>query len=258
MDKTPKDSDEIKRIESESWKGDDDLDVSLYSFQEMYIHRWNVLLQENSIKDVEIKGKRIINVGGGSGREAEFLLLNGASKVLLVDIAPGQLNSAANRKKKHQLENLDLELGDAESLSQRDKSFDLGYIFMALHHFPSHEDSISEICRVSEMQIFVDIMDAGLTRILNFFGLFKEEGHGIKPNRLREDEIKNILKENGMNIEIKYYFYPPYYGNKFYILYIIRFFAIVVNMLINFQIFARFFGNVAIIRAFPNGDGGII
>lgn len=241
---------EIKKIESESWKKTE-VDLDSLKSTDIYNLEWNEFLLQKSIKGSNLNQKDIINIGGGPGKEAEFLLNKGARKVLLVDIAPGQIETALIRKQKHGLTNLEAELGDAENLNHHDKKFDLAYIFMALHHFPDHKKSIDEACRTSKEVIFVDIMNSGLTNFLNRLGFFKTEWCGIEPNRLKEKEVKEILNENGMNIEIEYFFYPPYYGDNRYILSLIKTFSGIINYTLKLRPMACFFGNVAIIKGNP-------
>lgn len=244
------DPDKIKKIESESWKGPSDFDLPRNSPSEMWIDKWNNFLLNNSIIDYNLENKNIINIGGGHGREAEFLIKNGAKNVFLIDIAPGQIESANIRKKSHNLDNLEISIGDAENLNFEDKKFDISFIFMALHHFPSHEKSINEACRVSSEVIFVDIMNAGITKFLNLFGLYKEEGM-IKPNRVEEKNLKKILSNNNMRMEIQYFFYPPYYGKKTSIIFILTSLTKLINYFIDIKLFAHIFGNVAIIKGTP-------
>lgn len=251
----PKSAEDIKKIEAESWKCDDYIDD--HSFKDTYDGKWTNFLLKRSIDGNNLNSKTIINVGGGNGREAEFLIENGAKEVLLIDIAPGQIECAKLRKKKHNLYNLEVEWGDAEKLCHENKEFDMGFIFMALHHFPSHQKSISEIVRVSDQVIFIDIMNSGLTKLLTFFGLFKTEWCGIEPNRLEKKQLIQIFKDYNMEMEIEHFFYPPYYGDNSNILKLIRLFSKFINYMIKNEIISNFFGNVAIIKAYPITVGDI-
>lgn len=242
MSSSSKNPDEIKKIEAESW-GSSQKDNDSNPLKKKYYITQNNFLLERSILNLNLDNKSVINVGGGSGFEAEYLIKNGVKSVLVVDIAPGQLKQAEMRKIENNLNNLYVELGDAEKLKHDDKTFDIGYVYMALHHFPNHDISISEICRVSHNIVFVDIMDSGFTKVLNIFGLFKTEWCGIEPNRLNEKEIMSILADQGMKNEIEYFFCPPYYNSKFF-----NFLKKIVNLTIRFQIISKFFGNIAIIK----------
>lgn len=91
-------------------------------------------------------------------------------------------------------------------------------------------------------------MDSKLTKFLNIFGFFKTEFCGIEPNRLDEKEIKSILEDNSMIMNIKYFFYPPYLsGNNLFIIKSLKFISKIINYFIKYRVVAMIFGNVAII-----------
>jgi ubiquinone/menaquinone biosynthesis C-methylase UbiE len=247
-DQISKSTENIKKFESEVRKcHEQNIDRT---FKDTYNGKWTNFLLKQSINGTDLNSKTIINVGGGNGKEAEFLIKNGANKVLLVDIAPGQIECAKIRKKKHNLNNLEIELGDAEKLNHLDKQFDIGFIFMALHHFPNHRKSISEIARVSNQVVFIDITNSGLTRLLAIFGFFKKEWCGIKPNRLEKNELNGIFSENNMGMELESFFCPPYYGNNAIIFTSIILLTKFINYIIKNKIISNFFGNVAIVKSY--------
>lgn len=203
---------------------------------------------ENGLKNVGFINKVFLNIGGGSGKEAEYLLSNGAKSVVLIDIAPEQLSSARVRIEQSSIHNLELIRCDSENLGIKDKSCDIGLIFMALHHFPNHQNAVNELCRTSKNVIIIDIMNCGLTRLLNVFGLFLKEGPLII-NRVKEESIREILQNNNVTYSIHYYFVPPYYGNTRFIITVIRYVEKTVNYIISKnRIGERFFGNIAIIE----------
>jgi hypothetical protein len=68
------------------------------------------------------------------------------------------------------------------------------------------------------------------------------------PNRLEEKKIKKILKENGLKMDIQYFFYPPYYGNNSIVFITIRFLSKIVNYSMKIKPFTYLFGNVAIMK----------
>ena len=197
---------EIKRIESQAW-GDADLDIARIATKSSHVI--GALLLKRSIQDFELVGTTIINVGGGHGEEAEFLLKNGAETVTIIDIALKQLKNARFRKEEHCLGSLECARGDAENLPFKDDSFDLGFIYLALHHFPNHSKSISEVCRVSREVIFIDIMNPILTRILTRFGFWRAEACGVAPNRLNGKDVENMLINQKLKPKVTYFFVPP-------------------------------------------------
>ena len=120
---------------------------------------------------------------------------------------------------------------------------------MALHHFPNHAKTITEICRVSRDVLFVDVMNPLLVRILIKIGFLGEEGCGITTNRLDGKSVENMLKNHKLQADITYFFVVPVYTyNPFLIRCLISFFEL-TNQLINKSKSAGLLcGNVAIIR----------
>lgn len=242
-----RDANAVKRVESEAWGKTSFAEIERLSAKSGHII--SGLILKRSIQDFDIVDKNIINVGGGHGEEAEFLLRNGAGAVTIVDIAEGQLKNACVRRQKHLLDNLECVRGDAEYLPFKDDSFDLGYIYMALHHLPNHARSIAEVCRVSREVIFVDIMNPILTRMLTKIGFFREEWCGITPNRLSGKYVENILIGHKLEPAVTYFLaVPTNTYNPFLTSCLISFFEL-TNQLINRSKSAGLLcGNVAIIR----------
>ncbi len=248
MSELKRTSTEVKRLEAESWSGPSDHENVVYSPNQIYANKWDVFLTSCSLNNCDLIGKSVVNVGGGYGKEAEFLLSKGAGSVVLVDIASGQLKSASIRKQQRSLDNLELICCDAERLCFKDHTFDVGFIKLALHHFPNHYSAISEIFRISDRVIFIDIMDCTLTKLLNKLGLFRVEWNGSVPNRLKIEEIEKIFADHGRDLIISYYFVPPYYGNSAVLLNIIDRGSRIVNLILpQNRTLSRIFGNVAVI-----------
>lgn len=235
----------IKEIEARSWKGPQDHTLE----SDSYSKKWDLYLLHNSVILSSLKGKKIINVGGGHGKEAEFFLGHGATTVALIDIAPGQLDSAKRRIIQKKIHNLDLFCGDAERLPFKNKTFDVGIIFMALHHFPNHELAVKEITRVSKDVIFIDIMNCSLTRVLTKFGFFKKEWCGIEPNRVDIETIQSIFSGNNITLNLQYFLIPPYYGKNKFISYILfRLSRLLSEIILSNMKIGKYLGNVAIIE----------
>jgi ubiquinone/menaquinone biosynthesis C-methylase UbiE len=106
------DPSEIKKRESQAWGKADFDEIERASAKSGHII--GALLQKRSIQNFDLRDKHVINVGGGYGEEAEFLLKTGAAMVALVDIAPAQLRHSRVRKQKHHLDGLECIRGDAE------------------------------------------------------------------------------------------------------------------------------------------------
>jgi len=241
-------SEEKKRMEAKYWKGPTDHSKPIVKKSDIRINNWNIFFLRTRFNENGLTNKVILNIGGGSGKEAEFLLAHGAKAVVLIDIAPEQLSSARVRIEQHNLENLELILCDSENLGIKEKSCDIGLIFMALHHFPNHKNAVNELCRTSKNVIIIDIMNCGLTKLLNRFGLFLKEGP-LLINRVKEGQIQEILRDNNFPYTIHYYFVPPYYGNNRILFAGVCSTEKIINFLISKnRRLARFFGNIAIIE----------
>jgi len=241
-------SDEKKRMEADTWRGPINHNLPLTKFHQLHTKKWDDKLLMSVLQKDFLQDQTVLNVGGGNGKEAEFLLSHGADSVVLLDIASGQLASAKLRIEQHQLQNLELLLCDAESLPIQNKQIGIGLIFFALHHFPFHENAVTELCRVSKKVIIIDIMNCGLTRLLNKFGFFLKEGNLIV-NRVNEANIRQFLIDSELSFTIHYYFIPPYYGNNRILIAGICSGEKIINLLISKNhFFAKFFGNIAIIE----------
>lgn len=236
---------DIKDIEARSWKGPQDHTTGF----EGYSKKWDLFLLSNSCVLSNIKGKKVVNVGGGHGKEAEFILEHGAANVALIDIAWGQLESAKIRVIQKKIHHMDLFCGDAEKLPFKNKTFDVGIIFMALHHFPNHKMAVEEIIRISNDIIFIDILNCSLTQVLTKYGFFKKEWCGIEPNRIDIGSIQSIFTEKKMAFKIRYFFIPPYYGKNTFISYFLfRLSRSFSEIFLTNKKIAACFGNVAIIE----------
>jgi SAM-dependent methyltransferase len=241
------DPSEIKKFESRKWVKKPDFNIDKLSARSDRVVE--TILLDMSIQYLDLSDKRILNVGGGHGPEAEFLLKKGAKSVTLLDISQGQLENTLVRIQERHLEDLACIRGDAENLPFQDNSFDLGYIFMALHHFPNNIQAISEICRASKDVIFVDIMDSLLTRILTKFGFFEREWCGIEPNRLDQKNVENTLQRNNLSPTITYFFVAPVYTyNLALIRFLVSFFKLSSHLTSRNKTLGIICGNVAIIN----------
>lgn len=247
---------EAKKVEMKFW-GSKSFDVAPRSLAERLTHTHQIELLRKSVKGIGLRNKTILNVAGGRGKEAEFLIRKGCNTLVLGDIAKGQLLGAKSRKEKKGLDNMELILLDAEHLPFRLKTFDLGYIYMGLHHFPNPYRAIFGLCEVSRgTVIFIEIMNPLITKILGSFGLFKKEGCGIEPNRLEEKKVKSTLNQRQMRVGISYFFIPPFYGRSDALCAAMEQLGSTVNFIMRLtrQRLGQLFGNVAVIRG-KTSDG---
>jgi len=57
-----------------SWRGPLDHDNVVNSLKKIYADKWDEFLILNSFNEDGMVGKSVVNVGGGHGKEAEYLL----------------------------------------------------------------------------------------------------------------------------------------------------------------------------------------
>ncbi len=89
---------------------------------------------------------RILDIGAGYGKEAEYLLRWGAKYLVLTDLSPDFLSIAANRiRAKYVFQ------ANAEHLPVKSKSFDIALFGSILHHVPDPFQALDEACRVADI-----------------------------------------------------------------------------------------------------------
>jgi ubiquinone/menaquinone biosynthesis C-methylase UbiE len=91
-------------------------------------------------------GKRLLEVGCGTGTDL-LQFARGGAEVTGVDLTPRSIEIARKRFEVYRADGR-FAIGDAESLSFPDESFDVVYSFGVLHHTPDTERAISEVRRV--------------------------------------------------------------------------------------------------------------
>ena len=115
---------------------------------------------------------RIIDVGGGTGVHAEWLLADG-HRVHLVDLTPRHVAEARDRMGPA---GLTAEVGDARSLAAGDDSFDAALVLGPLYHLQERADRVrvlEEASRVTRPGGLVAV--AGISRFASLFdGLVRE------------------------------------------------------------------------------------
>lgn len=99
---------------------------------------------------IDLQGKKIIDVGGGTGIMALMALEKGASKAICGDISECMLNHGRIKARSigYISERIEFRQLDAESLPFEDNSFDAALTGMAFGLFPDQEKAIKELYRV--------------------------------------------------------------------------------------------------------------
>lgn len=202
-----------------------------------------IRLLESSIANYELKGKTVINVAGGNGREADMLLSRGVENVVLLDLSKESLKNISNRNC------LDLVLGDAENLPFKEKCFDLGFVALAMHHMPNHQRALTELKRTAKSIIIFDIMNALMTKIFMHVGYCGNEGLNkeLEINRVEANTINQVIS----GARIKYIFDFEYTGDSMLVFKLSQLISSAINLGIKASggILGLAFGNLAIIQA---------
>src|SRR5258708_2760269 len=91
-------------------------------------------------------GKRLLEIGFGTGTDL-LQFARGGAQVTGVDLTPRSIEIARRRFEVYGLDG-EFAIGDGESLSFPDSSFDVAYSFGVLHHTPDTPRAVREIHRV--------------------------------------------------------------------------------------------------------------
>jgi len=113
-------------------------------------YRFNLLLKlykKNNRGCVLFDGRTVLNVAGGYGREAYWILSQKPKFLALCDYSLAQVRQA--REYLGEFDGKYLLSCNGESLPFKDKSFDVCYITEALHHFVNPKIGIEEFIRVT-------------------------------------------------------------------------------------------------------------
>ncbi len=91
----------------------------------------------------DLKGKRVLCLGCGTGEECQSILDRGAKEVLGMDVSKGMITEA-----KKEYPHIDFQIMSMESLNYPDSSFDLVYSSLVLHYIKDWSKPLQEVKRV--------------------------------------------------------------------------------------------------------------
>jgi ubiquinone/menaquinone biosynthesis C-methylase UbiE len=106
-----------------------------------------------------VQGRRIIDVGTGTGRGA-FLLAAAGAHVTGIDASEQMLALAKQRAIDTHATGVDFQVGDAHQVQFADRSFDLAVSLRVLMHTPRWRQCIGELCRVARHGVVLDYPSA--------------------------------------------------------------------------------------------------
>jgi len=128
-----------------------------------------------------VQGRRIIDVGTGTGRGA-FLLAAAGAQVTGIDASEQMLALAKQRALDTHATGVDFQVGDAHEIQFGDRSFDVAVSLRVLMHTPRWRQCIGELCRVSSHGVVLDypsatssaLIESVVRKVLHPLGLASE------------------------------------------------------------------------------------
>jgi SAM-dependent methyltransferase len=145
-----------------------------------------------------VAGRRVLDVGTGTGRAAIALASRGAI-VTGVDASAEMLTVAKSRAREARV-TVAFEQGDAHRLAYADRSFDAVVCLRVLMHTPDWRRSLAELCRIAGDRIVFDYpalmsaaaLQAGTRRLAHAAGA-KVEAYRVFSDR----SVSAVLQTNG-------------------------------------------------------------
>jgi ubiquinone/menaquinone biosynthesis C-methylase UbiE len=101
-----------------------------------------------------IHGRRILDVGTGTGRAA-LLLARGGARVTAIDASEAML-AVAHRRAADEGADITFLVGDAHTLDFRDRTFDVVVSLRLVMHAPDWRACVAELCRVADRLVILD------------------------------------------------------------------------------------------------------
>jgi ubiquinone/menaquinone biosynthesis C-methylase UbiE len=137
----------------------------------------------------ELQGKRVLEVGVGTGRYAVPLQKSGV-RVIGVDISPKMVEFGLAKGLR------DVVFADAARLPFASKAFDVATTNHVLHLIPDWRDALTEIGRVTRETYFtvIEQSDRADTIKREYDALVKEAGHSWAHPGFHERDLPGLLK----------------------------------------------------------------
>lgn len=139
-----------------------------------------------------IGGRKILDVGTGTGRAALLLAREGAN-VTAVDASSAML-AEARRRATEEGTGVQFLVGDAHALDFPDRSFEVALSLRVIMHTPRWEQCIAELCRVTEHLVIIDYPSATSVAALESMARRLAHAIGIKTEAYRVFTDRAIAK----------------------------------------------------------------
>jgi ubiquinone/menaquinone biosynthesis C-methylase UbiE len=159
--------------------------------------------QARILKDAlgPLEGRRVLDVGTGTGRAA-ISLAQGGAEVVGVDASPEMLEVARARASAAFVRAV-FAPGDAHALDWPDRSFDAAVCLRVIMHTPDWRRVVAELCRVSRWRVVIDFPALGSVACLESVvrRLAATVGAGTEPYRvLAERRVANCIADAGFRV----------------------------------------------------------
>ena len=148
-----------------------------------------------------VAGRRIIDVGTGTGRAAIGLAQAGAV-VIGVDASTEMLTVAATRAAAAGV-NVTFERGDAHAVPAPDRSVDAAVCLRVLMHTVDWKQCVAELCRVSRWRVIVDFPALGSFAALESGGRHLANALGRRTEAYRvmaESDVTRTFAAHGFKV----------------------------------------------------------
>ena len=146
-------------------------------------------------------GRRLLDVGTGTGRAAIALARAGAA-VVGIDASDQMLDVARSRAQDAKVD-VDFTSGDAHAIPFPDGSFDAAVSLRVIMHTPNWDTCVGELCRVSRSRVMIDFPAAGSVAWLEsaWRRLIHRLGRQTEPYRvIREGAVRQAFRRRGLNV----------------------------------------------------------
>ena len=111
---------------------------------------WHAMVQRELRPDIDLRGKRVLEIGCGLGRFAVWLATQSArpSEIWAGDFSPVAVENGRKLLLPEGSQSINWFVGDIENIDQPDNSFDTVFSFETIEHVPTPAKAVIELARV--------------------------------------------------------------------------------------------------------------